>query len=128
MKKFPPGSWELDEYDEFQEWRSAIKAGIPSTKTTREIIVLLPRLSVMLTEVNEPLQFEDEGSESAEEEEEEEVPAPRRSQRSVLPASSIRVSRKTDVVEVDDGEDLVPNEPRVRRLVVYHNLSDICRL
>ena len=78
MKKFPPGSWELDEYDDFHEWRSAIEAGIPSTKTIREIIVLLPHLSVMLTEVNEPLQFEDEGSKSKEEEEEE-APAPRRS-------------------------------------------------
>ena len=118
MKKFLPGSWELDEYDDFHDWRSAIKAGIPSTKTICQIIVLLLRLSVMLTEVNEPLQFEDEISEVEEEEEEEAPSPPQRSQRSVLPSSSICVSRKTDVVEVDDGEDLVPNEPCVSRLVV----------
>ena len=129
MKKYPPGSWELDEYDEFSDWRSAIKAAILSTKTIREILVLLPHLSFMLTEINKPLQFEDETSDADEEEEEEEAPSPpRHSQQSVLPLSSICVSRKAEAMEEDDGEDLVPNEPHISHLVVSYNLSDICCL
>ena len=45
---------------------------MPPTKTIREILVLLPCLSFILTEINEPLQFEDEISDANEEEEEEE--------------------------------------------------------
>ena len=84
----------------------------------------------MLTEINKPLQFEDKISNAnEEEEEEEEAPSPpRRSQKSVLPSSSIYISRKAEAMEEDDGEDLVPNKPHISRLVVLYNLSDICCL
>ena len=128
MKKFPPGSWELDQYDKFTEWQASIKATIPPMKTIHKILVLLLCLSFILTEINEPLQFKDEISD-AEEDEEEEAPAlPQHSQQSVLPSPSIRVSKKVEVMEEDNREDLVPNEPHISCVVFSYNLSDFCCL
>jgi hypothetical protein len=74
MDQFPPGGWELANYDVFVDWAKELKLLDPS-RTLAASTQLLYMLAGRLEKVNTPLELEDSSSED--EEEPDVKPAPR---------------------------------------------------
>ena len=69
MKPFPPGSWGLEEFADFEAWYTQLRESTDMTKTICEVFLVLHQLSLRMVEVNKPLQPDEEGTESESEDE-----------------------------------------------------------
>ena len=121
MKPFPPGSWGLEEFCEFELWYNQLREATEMTKSIREVFLLLRQLSLRMLELNEPLQLDEEGSDlesDAEHDEEEPTPPP-------VPSTSQSVikSQPRSPMYNATGEEVVPNDTRVRLWLFLHFIS-----
>jgi hypothetical protein len=112
MTGFPPGSWDLETYDDFHDWYVSLRDNaVSNSKSLRASFVLLKTLSLRMVELNdpegdsnEPLTSDDDPS-----------PAP-------APAQSIRVKPQPKGKAKAAG--VVVNETSVRREHAFPN-SDL---
>lgn len=122
MAAFPPGGWDLDEYNQLVGWVSEIRQ-LPVTATLRAIAFQLRELDLYLAQCLTPLEFDEEATDSAEEPEASPVAS---SSRSFPPAtqtpSVVKVKPRPTTLKTEDAPFRSNANPVSPAFVVYQRL------